>query len=124
MESYIAAEFDSVDFADLASGRVRDIQGVTETKVQKNQFADERDSRYSSNYPVISPFNYAPFMGSTQLYPLLSVDTWMNTYNSNYEPSRRIDAQLIVKTDSDTAARRVTNLLLSIGGRNVHAVKK
>lgn len=122
MNFSVAAEFDSVDMADLASGRIRSIPGIISLEVLRNRYAAESDD----NSGVILPptptgatwANMGVFPGGAY-YPTSLVPDFNGHSSEEYEPARRRDALLKIVTTSETTANRVSSVLRNVGGRNV-----
>lgn len=130
MNTYVTAEFDSVDLADLAAGRIDDIGGVIDSKVLRNRFeleAEENDDDF--NFPISSTYFGSSYTGAPPLGIFIpSYDSEGvfrdGTGNKNYEPAERRDAQLRVTVDNSKTADEVSARLRSIGGRNIQIQNK
>lgn len=127
MRIYITAEFESVDMADLASGRVRDIPGVSNIEVLRNRFAAQAEDENVTATPFIASgagWSYTNGMGAGPFYTIpFSLD--FGAGNDEYfEPARRRDALLKVEVNSENTAKRVSSLLRSIGGRGITIVRR
>jgi hypothetical protein len=122
MNVFVAAEFDSVDLADLAAGRLRDIQGVTGLEVLLNRFASKDDDDLDAR-PMIIPagsgFSYVGGPGAGSYNPIPLSYGYNGTSNEQFEPARRRDALLKVQTSDGNAARMVSSILRGVGGRNL-----
>lgn len=121
MDIYVTAEFDSVDLADLASGRVRNLPGVTGVDVIPKH-SSERDGGYEAALPfwqVPGSANLSFFSMST-LYPV-PVGVGLN-YKDDVEPNLNREAILKVRVDDENVCPRVTSILRSIGGRSIKVV--
>ena len=122
MNFSVAAEFDSVDMADLASGRIRSIPGIISLEVLRNRYAADSDDDSDVILPPTptgAPWtNMGVFPGGAY-YPISFSSELSGHSNEEYEPAHRRDALLKIVTTSETTAKRVSSVLRNVGGRNV-----
>lgn len=127
MSIFAAAEFDSVDLADLATGRIRGIQGVKDAEVLRNRFAaqmDDEDKATPTFIPAGAGWSYSSAMGVGPFYSIPFSRGFDDESGNNFEPARRRDTLLKVEVSDEDTARKVCSVLRSIGGRSVSIVKK
>ncbi len=121
METVVTAEFDSVDLADLASGRVRGLDGVTGVEM--------RGGAHGAPGETDVAFAVAPASGMFSTtgmpYTALAVPAvWDVRETQDTESGRRREAFLKVTVLSDEAARSVSALLRNLGGRRIHLASR
>ncbi|CDZ23576.1 hypothetical protein CCDG5_0438 [[Clostridium] cellulosi] len=127
MSIYTVAEFDSVDLADLASGKVRDMQGVVGIEVLRNRFAARAEDENDTTLPFIpvgTGWSYTSGIGGGPFYSIPFSRGFDDESGENFEPSRRRDALLKVETKDQETAQTVSYILRNLGGRGVSIVKK
>jgi hypothetical protein len=129
MKNYVTAEFDSVDLADLASGRAKKVPGVSGIQVLGNRIAAisvEDDKRITGSpiVPVVSALSYPGVIGFGSFYNLPVQMNFIEANDKNYEPAERRDALLSVEMDDDGNMTKVSDILRNVGGRNVRIVRK
>jgi hypothetical protein len=129
MKNYVTAEFDSVDLADLASGRVRNIPGVSGIQVLGNRIAEKSAKNDKGLFaspvvPVVSGLSYPGVMGFGSFYNLPTPFSFNVSGNEEYEPAERRDALLSVEMETDNNVTKVSSILRNVGGRNVRLVRK
>jgi len=126
MEIYVTAEFDSVDLADLASSRVRNISGVTGTEVLRNRLS-EYDGDAEAATPIIPPAAGFANMGvipAGSLYNVPFAYSFDGVAGDRFEPAHRRDALLKVETSDESVAGQVSSVLTNVGGRNVRVTRR
>lgn len=129
MKNYVTAEFDSVDLADLASGRAKKVPGVSGIQVLGNRIAAisvEDDKRITGSpiVPVVSGLSYPGVIGFGSFYNLPVQMNFIEANDKSYEPAERRDALLSVEMDDDINMTKVSDILRNVGGRNVRIVRK
>lgn len=127
METVVTAEFDSVELADLASGRVRGLDGVTGVEVRGG--AHGAHDAHGAPGETDVAFAVAPASGmfSTTGMPYTAPAVpavWDVRETQDTESGRRREAFLKVTVLSDEAARSVSALLRNLGGRRVHLASR
>ena len=125
MGIFVAAEFDSVDLADLAVGKLRNVSGIIGTEILRNQFAAEADDDTEAVLPIIpSGVGLSPASGMAA-GPLYAVPVMVGSNDrtdEHFEPARRQDALLRVETRDDNVAGQISAVLRNIGGRSVRVM--
>jgi hypothetical protein len=127
MKTYVAAEFDSVDLADLASHKVRRLNGIIGVEVTPNRFADQ--NRHSDGYaalPYAAPSG-SPYGSGSLAAGFIGVipsDTipFDNRSNTGPEPSLRQDALLRVEVGAERTVKETSAVLRNTGGRNIQII--
>lgn len=118
METTVTAEFDSVDLADLAAGRVRGLDGVTGVEVQGG--ADGADGETDAVF-IVPPATGA-FLSTGMPYAAPAVPAVLDARDTG--PERRREAFLKASVLSDEAARNVSALLRNLGGRQIRVAHR
>lgn len=123
MDIYVTAEFDSVDLADLASGRVRNLAGVTGVEIIPNRFS-KHEGGYEASLPLMPTPGFANmgFLSMGTLYPVPVAYGIGGKVEDDIEPNHRHDALLKVNMDDENACSRVTSILRGIGGRSIKVI--
>lgn len=120
MGVYVGAIFDSVDFADLASGRIRNIPGIVGFNIYRNKFAQKVNKDFAA--PLILGGAGMPYRSEAYVAPFYPVDDTAD-FDKNmlykFEPANRRDAMLKVETSDNKAAWEVSSILRNAGGRSV-----
>ena len=123
MKTFVFAEFDSVDLADLASRRVRSIDGILEIEVVPNRFAGkDRGDRFIVPYlaPTGTSTTMTGFAGVASIY-----ESGLDIRNDDApETERRQDAELRTEVGSERSAKAAAAVLRNTGGRNVRIIYK
>lgn len=117
MDIFVTAEFDSVDLADLASHKVRHLDGVKNVDIIKNRLAKDKDDEIESVLPV-TPIG----SGYSNLSLSFAADLVPEAYGPdiyNNETNKRRDALLKAEVIDSAAAAKVSSILTSQGGRHV-----
>ena len=125
MGTFVVAEFDSVDLADLAIGRLRNVPGIIETEVLRNRFAAEAEDDTESVLPIIpagAGWSFTSGIAAGPFYPIPAVAGTDGGSDWHFEPSHRQDALLRVKIRDDKAASQTSAVLRNIGGRSVRVI--
>jgi hypothetical protein len=125
MGIFVAAEFDSVDLADLAIGRLHNVPGIIGTEVLRNQFAAEADDDTEAVLPIIpsgAGWSFTSGMAAGPLYAAPAVVGSNDSSDGHFEPARRQDALLRVETSDENAAGQISSILRNIGGRSVRVM--
>lgn len=121
MSVYTSAEFDSVDMADLAAGRVRKIDGILNTQVEKNRFdknGGERDET-PAFIPGAAGWPYSGGMSAGPFYTLPAASAFDSETGGHFEPEHRRDVLLRVKARDDRCAGKAASVLRNLGGHDV-----
>lgn len=121
METTVTAEFDSVDLADLASGRVRAVDGVTGVEV----LGHDPGGGYGAGavnalFPFFQVGTTASYSGIPPVYGAAGVPAYGMRNQDMRETELRREALLQATVISETAARSAGALMRSLGGRRVH----
>lgn len=127
MSVYAVAEFDSVDLADLASGKVRDMRGVVGIEILKNRYAARAEDKNDTTLPIIpagAGWSYTSGMAIGPSYSIPFSRGFDGESGENFEPAQRRDALLKVETEDQETARKVSYILRNLGGRGVSIVRK
>lgn len=115
MKTFVSAEFDSVDMADLASGRVRSTRGVIGLEVLQNKLSNNNEHDHWILPPIMSSSSSSSIPGVVPVVPLYTT-SFDSGARSDFEPARRRDALLRVQVTDDKSAQQVSSVLRNIGG--------
>jgi hypothetical protein len=122
MKFSVTAEFDSVDMADIASGRIRSIQGIINMEVLLNRYAAQKDDDSGAALPVIPTGAAWMNTGASPVgafYPLAFIPGFDGHSSEKFEPARRRDVLLKIEAISEISAKQISSVLRNVGGRNV-----
>lgn len=124
MKTYVTAEFETADFADVASGRVNKLPEVSEFRVLRNRISDNfnSDDELILYYPFINPLYYSIYPWPAILEP--SFIRASRRQDLTNETSCRNDHLLEISVSSEQAAKRVSGILINAGGHNVRTIQK
>lgn len=126
MKTFVAAEFETEDFADLALGRVNNLCKVSEFRVLPNQNSDsDNHNDYILYYPYLNSVFYSIYPWPAVLEPRFILDSRGRSFHDGAQraPHRR-SRTLEVSVNTDSAARRVSEILVNAGGRNIKTAQK
>lgn len=125
MGIFVVGEFDSVDLADLAAGRLRNVPGIIGTEVLRNRFAADADDDTEAAVPII-PFgagwSFTNGMAAGPFYSVPAVAGFDDGTGGRFEPAHRQDALLRIETRDDNAAGQASAILRNVGGRSVRVI--
>lgn len=127
MKTYVTGEFETVDFADLALGRVNNLSGVSEFRVLRNRISDNfnNDDELLLYYPYLNSLFYSIYPWPAILEPyFIRASRSRDLANDKIEPTCRDDRLLEVLVSSDSAAKRISGILVNAGGHNVRTIQK
>ena len=120
MSAVIRAVFESVDLADIASGRLkRTVNGIRNIRIKENRYSVERllsHDEIDTIFPAF-PQNFSSSQGAL---PVILPDSTF--HDDRTEVSERKDALLEAETE-DFSAETTARLLRSIGGTQIRITK-
>lgn len=117
MDISVTAEFDSVDLADLASHKVRHLDGVKRVDIIKNRFSKDDGNEIEGVLPVTPIGSGYSNLGISFAADLVPAAISADIYNN--EIGTRRDALLKADVIDSAAAAKVSAILTSQGGRHV-----
>lgn len=120
MDILVTAEFDSVDLADLASHKVRHLDGVNRVDIIKNRFARGDGDEIESVLPVTPIGSGYSNLGISFTANLVPVAYGPDIYHN--ETNEKRDALLKAEVADSAAAAKVSSILTSQGGRHVKVI--
>lgn len=121
MSAVIRAVFESVDLADIASGRLkRTVNGIRNIRIKENRYSVERHLSHDQVDTIIPAFpqNISSSQGAL---PVILPDSIF--HDGRTEVSERKDALLEAETE-DYSAETTARLLRSVGGTQIRISKK
>jgi hypothetical protein len=126
MEFYVGAVFDTADFADFASGRIRDITGVVGFNIYRNKYAAQQidNDVLPPATGLIPGMTYRGEKDKVPIYPVNDMTDYDWNSTNKFEPANRRDVLLTVKVNSNKAALEVSRVLTNAGGRDVKIFSK
>lgn len=117
MSVTIEAEFDIVDLADLASGRVKHIPGVQKTWVINSKTEQSRGLPDPMSNPYLGTNITLQSIYFPSAYP--TAQFAYGPVDKDYEPGESRTALLKAEVRSKESARQVASVLSNLGGRNI-----
>lgn len=129
MKNYVTCEFDSVDLADLAIGRIKGTPGISDIEINNSRFdtkADEYDKTFYTTpiMPFVNGLSYGGVLGYGSFFNFPSQYNFDKAENGAYEPAERHGALLKAKLSRDCDGKKVLALLCNIGGRNIRFISE
>lgn len=118
MTYIVNAEFESIDLADFAAGKLRNFEGVLDVTVYKDKIEQEE-----ADHTVFT--NTAMFISSGMITPYLTPRQDVGAYGTErIEPANRRNVILKAEMKDEKSASHVASVFRNMGALSVRINKK